>query len=203
MGNHFTSNNYDDTTRFDEITRDSVAEYILYINNQYLSYKQLFLHFKIDGIILYKIDDIQIKSYLMDIGITNFSHIAHLAYEFIKIKQYFIFRDDNINNIIYDKIRKGKFECSSLLFKFQSCYNKINSITNESFQNSKKINLKLTSNINNNDHNSNNTDGSMVDSIGKDDKISYNLNDKIQGLYRSMEEECTYNDEGIAAIYNF
>lgn len=51
MGNHFTSSNYDDTTRFDEITRDSIAEYILYINNQYFSYKQLFLHYKIDGII--------------------------------------------------------------------------------------------------------------------------------------------------------
>lgn len=207
MGNHFKSNNYDDTTRFDEITRDSIAEYILYINNQYISYKQLFLHYKIDGIILYKIDDIQIKSYLMDLGITNFSHIAHLAYEFIKIKQYFIFRDDNSNNITYDKIRKGKFECSSLLFKFLSSYKKINLITNnDTNQNSKKINVKLNSNINNNNNNinndnNNNTDGSngiMDISINNDDdnKISYNLNDKIQGLYRSMEEECTYNDEG-------
>jgi hypothetical protein len=191
MGNHFTSNNYDETIRFDEITRDSIAEYIFYINNQYFSYKQLFLHYKIDGIILSKIDDIQIKSYLMDLGISNFSHIAHLANEFIKIKQYFIFRDDNTNNIIYDKIRKGKFECSSLLFKFLPYYKMINLITNESIQNTKKINLNLNLNMNDND-----TDGGMVDSIGNDTKISYNLNDKIQGLYRSMEEECTYNDEG-------
>ena len=198
MGNHFTSNNYDDTTRFDEITRDSIAEYILYINNQYFSYKQLFLHYKIDGIILYKIDDIQIKSYLMDLGISNFSHIAHLANEFIKIKQYFIFRDDNTNNIIYDKIRKGKFECSSLLFRFLPSYKTINLITNQTTQSTKKMNLNLNSNMNNSNINNNNNDtsGGMVDSIGNDTKISYNLNDKIQGLYRSMEEECTYNDEG-------
>jgi len=37
------------------------------------------------------------------------------------------------------------------------------------------------SNINNNN---NDTNGGMVDSIGNDTKISYNLNDKIQGLYR-------------------
>jgi len=184
MGNHFTSINYDETTRFDEITRDNIADYILYINNQYISYKQLFLSNKIDGLILYKIDDINIKSYLMDLGITNFSHIAQLANEFIKIKQYFIFRDDNFNNIIYNKIRKGKFECSSLLFKFQPLYNKINIITNGNIKNRKNSNTNLNDIVIDDNNNQNN------------DNISYNLNDKIQGLYRSMEEECIYNDEG-------
>ena len=46
---------------------------------------------------------------------------------------------NKINNITYDKIRKGKFECSSLLFKFLSSYKKINFITNnDTNQNSKK-----------------------------------------------------------------